>query len=144
MTAIAFHFNASDRLAYACRLLRKAVASGAKIVVTGSPDALQQLDIMLWVFSATDFVPHCQLASDATLVAASPVIMAASTEAAPYQEVLLNLGDQVPNGFEKFERVVEIVTLDEEDRQSARSRWKQYADAGYAITRHDLILRASQ
>lgn len=144
MTAIAFHFNASDRLAYACRLLRKAVASGAKIIVTGSPDALLQLDALLWVFSTTDFVPHCQLASDPALVAASPVILARSIETVPYQEVLLNLGDQVPDGFEKFERVVEIVTSDDEDRLSARRRWKQYADAGYAITRHDLTSKASQ
>ena len=31
MTEIAFHFNAPDKLAYACRLLRKAVASGARV-----------------------------------------------------------------------------------------------------------------
>ena len=58
MTEVAFHFNAPDRVAYACRLLRKAVASGAKLVVTGSPDVLQQLDRALWTFSAVDFVPH--------------------------------------------------------------------------------------
>ena len=33
MTEIAFHFNAPDKVAYACRLLRKAVAVNAKVVV---------------------------------------------------------------------------------------------------------------
>jgi DNA polymerase-3 subunit chi len=144
MTVIAFHFNAPDRLAYVCRLLRKAVGSGAKVVVIGMAETLEQLDAVLWTFSPVDFVPHCYLTSDAQLVAASPVILAASTDSVPHQEVLLNLGHKVPNGFEKFERVIEIVTLNDEDRQLARSRWKHYADAGYTISRHDLTLKASQ
>jgi len=60
----------------------------------------------------------------------------------PHQQVLLNLGAQVPDGFERFERLIEVVSLDEADRQTARSRWKHYADHGFAITRHDLNLKA--
>lgn len=144
MTAIAFHFNAPNRLAYACRLLRKAVNAGAKVVVTGVSDTLEQLDAVLWTFSPVDFVPHCRLESEPRLLAVSPVILATSTESVPHQDVLLNLGRQVPIGFERFERVIEIVTLEQEDRRSARDRWKHYADLGYAITRHDLTLKASQ
>ena len=33
MTEISFHFNVPDKLAYACRLLRKAVNAGNKVVV---------------------------------------------------------------------------------------------------------------
>jgi len=144
VTDLAFHFNAPERVSYACRLLRKAVGSGAKVVVTGSSDTLQQLDAALWTFSLIDFVPHCRLESEPRLVAASPVILATSTESVPQRQVLLNLGSQVPNGFENFERVIEIVTLDEEDRRLGRSRWKHYTDLGYTITRHDLTLKASQ
>jgi len=143
MADVAFHFNAPDRVAYACRLLRKAVSSGAKIVVTGLPETLRQLDAALWTFSPTDFVPHCHLESDAWIVAASPVILATSTESVPHQQVLLNLGHLVPDGFERFERVIELVGLDDENRQSARGRWKHYTDLGYAITRHDLTLKTS-
>lgn len=143
MTEVAFHFNAPDRVAYACRLLRKAVASGAKLVVTGSPDVLQQLDRALWTFSAVDFVPHCFLESESYVVAASPVILSTSTHAVPHRQVLLNLGQLVPEGFERFERVIEVVGLEDEDRQSARGRWKKYADQGYVITRHDLALKTS-
>lgn len=144
MTAIAFHFNAPDRLGYACRLLRKAVSAGAKVVVTGLSDTLEQLDAVLWTFSPIDFVPHCRLESEPRVLAVSPVILATSTESVPHQDVLLNLGREVPNGFERFERVIEIVTLENEDRQYARDRWKLYADLGYPITRHDLTLKASQ
>lgn len=144
MIAIAFHFNAPDRLVYACHLLRKAASSEARVVVTGGSDTLEQLDVALWTFSVIDFVPHCRLESEPRVLAASPVILAMSTQSAPHRQVLLNLGNQIPNGFERFERVIEVVTQEEEDRQLARSRWKHYANLGYAITRHDLTLKASQ
>ena len=143
MTEVAFHFNAPEPVAYVCRLLRKAVASGAKLVVIGSPPVLEQLDRALWTFSPTDFVPHCFLDSESYVVAASPVILSVTTLALPHQQVLINLGQAVPDGFERFERVIEVVGLKDDERQSARSRWKQYADQGYAITRHDLTLKAS-
>lgn len=143
MTEVAFHFNAPDRVAYACRLLRKAVASGAKIVVTGHADTLQWLDAALWTFAPADFVPHCSLESDAHVVAVSPVILATHLQSVPHQQVLLNLGNIVPIGFEQFARVIEVVGLEDEERLSARTRWKHYTERGYAITRHDLKLKPS-
>jgi DNA polymerase-3 subunit chi len=143
VTEVAFHFNAPDLLVYACRLLRKAVGSGAKVVVTGPPDTLRELDALLWTFSATDFVPHCLADSEAHVVAASPVILATSIASTAHQQVLLNLGRLVPEGFDRFERVIELVGQDEQQRQLARARWKHYTDRGYAITRHDLTLKTS-
>ena len=143
MTAVAFHFNAPERVAYACRLLRKAVNSGAKLVVIAPSDTLRQLDAALWTLSPTDFIPHCYLESEPHIVAASPVILATSIQNVPHEQVLLNLGDSVPDGFERFERVIEVVGMDDEDRQLARNRWKYYKDLGYAITRQDLHLKTS-
>lgn len=143
MTEVAFHFNAPDKVAYACRLLRKAVSSGAQVVVTAGPQVLRQLDQALWTFSPTDFVPHCQQDADARQVANSPVILSESSQATPHQQILLNLGEGVPEGFERFERLIEVVGMSDADRQLARSRWKHYADRGYAITRHDLALKGA-
>jgi len=142
VTELAFHFNAPDRIAYACRLLRKAVGSGARVVVTGSEATLSQLDVDLWTFSPADFVPHATANSEPSLVEASPVFLGSNLEIIPHHQILLNLGATVPSGFERFERVIEVVGLDDEDRLSARGRWKHYADLGYAITRHDLNLKA--
>ena len=142
-TDVAFHFGAPDPVGYACRLIRKAVNSGAKLVVTGLPQTLKQLDTDLWALSAVDFVPHCYLESDARVLAGSPVVLAQSIETVPHSQVLLNLGPSVPEGFERFERVIEIVGLDDEDRQWARARWKHYTNLGYSITRHDLAQKAS-
>jgi len=145
MTEVAFHFNAPDKLAYACRLLRKAVASGAKVMVTGEPQQLRALDVDLWTFAPLEFVAHCYApASNAAVIEASPVVLAESTAAAPHRQVLVNLGPAVPGGFEGFERLIEVVSGDEDDRLLARGRWKHYADRGYAITRHDLGQREAR
>ncbi len=143
MTDVAFHFNAPDPVAYACRLLRKAVGSGAKVVVVADEDTLGALDVALWTFSSTDFVAHCHINSEPGLVAMSPVVLTTTVTDSPHRQILLNLGQEVPMGFDQFERVIELVTLDDDSRQLARGRWKQYVDLGYAITRHDLNLKGS-
>ena len=145
MTDIAFHFNVPDKLAYSCRLLRKAYQSGAQLVVTGAPDMLAELDHMLWTFSASEFVPHYRptasdksdTALDKTL-AATPVLLVESLRACAHHGVLVNLGADIPAEFERFERFIEVVSTQDADRLSARRRWKHYADRGYALKRHDL------
>jgi DNA polymerase-3 subunit chi len=142
MTEVAFHFNVPDKLAYACRLLRKATAAGSRVVVTGDAELLRSLDIELWTFSPLEFIPHCHAASaDPQVLAASPVVLAESARGTPHQDVLVNVGVQVPEGFERFERLIELVTREDDDRAQARARWKHYADRGYAIKKHDLAAR---
>lgn len=139
MTEVAFHFNAPDKLGYACRLLRKAFGSGAQVVVTADAGLLGELDTTLWTFGQLEFVPHCRQPGAAPAVlAASPIVLTDTPRAAPHHQVLVNLGETVPDGFETFERLIEVVTPDDEDRQQARQRWKHYSTRGYQITRHDL------
>ncbi len=138
MTEIVFHFNAPDRLNHVCRLLRKAVGGGAKLVVTGPGEALAQLDAALWVLSGTDFVPHCNVHADESVLSRSPVVLAPSLEVLPFFDILINLGDSVPHGFDRFARLIEVVSLDADDRRLARGRWKYYAEAGFHLARHDL------
>jgi DNA polymerase-3 subunit chi len=138
MTAVEFHFNLPDRVNYACRLVRKAMARGARLVITGEPEQVRELDAALWTFSPVEFLPHCHVAAaDPQVVAASPVLLADTPRGTPHQEVLVNIGGRVPEGFERFERLIELVSSDEADRQQARMRWKHYADRGYQIQRHD-------
>ena len=146
MTEVSFHFNAPDKLGYACRLLRKAFNAKAQVVVLANPTDLATLDAQLWTFSALEFIPHCHAQAQPELLQASPIVLTSSLENSadlPHHQVLVNLDVDLPIGFEKFERVVEVVTLDEEERQQARRRWKHYADRGYPIVRHDLALKES-
>lgn len=143
MTEVAFHFNLPDKTAYVCRLLRKAVAQGARVVVTGSEPLLGELDKALWSFSPTDFVPHCSAGSDPAMVLASPVVLGVDAVTSPHHDVLLNLDEDVPAGFERFARVIEVVGDGPEDRARSRRRWKHYQDRGYPIVRHDRARKES-
>ena len=142
MTEIAFHFNAPDKLAYACRFARKAQRAGAQLVILAPKPVLVDLDRMLWSVSPQDFVAHCFDDADEDQLAVSPVVLSAELGETPHQDVLLNLGAQVPAAFERFSRLIEVVSsTDEQDRGQARLRWKHYAARGYAIVRHDLVLK---
>lgn len=138
MTEIAFHVNTPDKLAYACRLLRKALRQGSRVVVTGSEELLQRLDIALWTFSATDFVAHCQATASESVRLASPIVLAANPASAPLAPVLVNLGPDLPMGFERFDRVIELADHSDGDRLQARIRWKHYANRGYALKHQDI------
>ena len=138
MTAIEFHVNVSDKLHYSCRLLRKAYRSGANAVVTATPELLLQLDKVLWSYSSTEFLPHCRSDSAAATTAATPILLAEQLDVYPPGSVLINLGLQVPGGFERFERFIEVASSSEDDRLAARERWKHYRDRGYALKRHEL------
>lgn len=143
MTEIAFHFNVPDKMAYACRLLRKAVNAGATVEVVADAPALAQLDVALWTFSPLDFIPHCKADADSSTMALSPVLLGGSELSQSGRQILLNMGHGIVAGFERFERVIELVGNDDDNRQTARSRWKHYTSRGYNITRHDFAARTT-
>ncbi len=139
MTEVTFHVRVADPLAHACRLVRKAWASGAQVVVTAEPDVLRELDTSLWTFAERDFIPHCVAgAAPAHVQARSPVVLAADPLSGPHRQVLVNLAPRVPEGFERFERLVEVVGAEPEAHGEGRRRWKHYKDRGYALVHHDM------
>lgn len=141
MTEIDVHYNAADKLHHACRLLRKAaVAAGARVVVVGEAEQLDELDAALWGVAPADFVAHCRHDAPEWMLVRTPVVMwPAHHEAAPpHREIIVNLGSELPSGFERFERLIDLVGSDEAERRAGRMRWRHYADRGYAITRHDV------
>jgi DNA polymerase-3 subunit chi len=144
MTDIAFHFNTADKLTYGCRLLRKIYLSGMKVAVTAEPAVLDELDTLLWTFSGADFLPHCTPAASPATLALTPVVLVASPAGYFRQGILINLGNELPAGFEGYERLIEVISLSPEDVQAGRSRWKHYAARGYALKRHDLAHRATR
>jgi DNA polymerase-3 subunit chi len=138
VTKVEFHSQVPDRLLYACRLLRKAAASSAQVLVTADEDTLMQFDQLLWSFSSTDFVPHCFQDAPMQVVGNTPIVLTPSPQTHAAQPTLLNLGSDVPVGFEQFARIIEIVSTDVNDKQRARSRWKRYAGSDCELSNRDL------
>ena len=144
MTEVAFHFGAPDKVAYVSRLLRKVNAAGMRTMAVADATTLAQLDVALWGVSQTDFVPHVGPESAESVAKRSAVVLVAGQPKDSAQcAVLVNLGDEVPDVFGQFERVIEVVSTQDDDRALARERWKHYTRLGYTIARHDLKLRES-
>ena len=132
MTRIDFYHYAEDKHRFACRLATKAYESASRLVVySRDRRALEALDKALWTFQATRFVPHCF--ADSPLAAETPIILAASDEQLPHHDVLLNMDDEWPPFFSTFERMLEIVATDDEDKRKARARYAFYRQRGYDI-----------
>ena len=91
---------------------------------------------MLWTWQATGFVPHC--AAHDPLASETPVLIASAADVDAACEVLLNLAPDAPPAFERFERLLELVAQDDDDRRAARARYKFYRERGYRIADHDL------
>jgi len=132
VTRIDFYRYAEDKLRFACRLAARAFDASSRLVVY-TPDAkvLGKFDELLWTYQATRFVPHCM--AGAAIEAETPVILASSGESLPHHDVLLNLGDEWPPFFATFERLLEIVSTDEADKERARARYSFYKQRGYEL-----------
>ena len=137
MTRIDFYFEAEDKLQVACRLSAKAAQQMLRVLIYAADEAqAQRIDKMLWTWQATGFLPHCMTRSP--LAAQTPVLITHDPEDTPHDEVLLNLHYEWPPAFSRFQRLVEIVGRDDEDRAAARGRFRFYRDRGYEIVNHDL------
>ena len=137
MTQIDFYTSVADKLQTACRIASKVHSLGHKLVIA-CPDAdiANRIDRLLWTYPPTGFIPHC--ISGNTLAPVTPIVIDFRGEAPPHDEVLVNLTAQWPPLFARFARLVEIVSVDDEDRQLARERFKFYRDRGYEIRTHAL------
>lgn len=137
MTRIDFYFEAEDRLQVACRLTAKAVQQKLRVLIYTAGEAeAQSVDRLLWTWQSTSFLPHCLTRS--RLAAETPVLITHDPADTPHDEVLLNLHPEWPPAFSRFQRLVEIVGRDAEDRAAARGRFRFYRDRGYEIVNHDL------
>ena len=134
MTRIDFHTNVGDPLAYACRLARKAYASGRSLVVLAQSERLAAFDEQLWTFAPLEFVPHCMAKSP--LAQDTPVVLASDLDDLPHHQVLVNLGAAVPAQFARFERLIEIIGNEAGELAAGRERFRFYRDRGYAIETH--------
>lgn len=141
MTRVDFHFNAPEKLHYACRLLRKVHKAGQRAVVFADPVTISRLDAELWTFSQLDFIPH--VTAGDPLADRTPILLCSEPVDTPHHDVLVNLAADVPAFFSRFERVVEVVGANDDDRALARARWRHYKDRGYPLESHDLAAKQS-
>ncbi len=136
MTQVDFYSGSEDKLRTACQLSHKAMQNGLRVLLHApDEDTADKLDKLLWVYPATAFMPHCR--SREAGAATMPVVIG-SDESFPHSDLLISLHDECVTFFSRFERVIEIVSCDEEDVARGRARFKFYRDRGYEINHTDL------
>jgi DNA polymerase-3 subunit chi len=135
MTRIDFYLDAEDRLQVACRVAAKAASQGRKVIVYAPDETIaRSIDRMLWTTPPTGFLPH--VAAGHRLAGETPVVIAGEAGTPPHEDVLVNLHDEQPPNFARFQRLVEIVGRDEAGKRAARERFRFYRDRGYELHTH--------
>jgi len=138
VTSIDFYTQVDDKHDFARKLCAKALANRARLLIwLPDPGACQKLSRLLWSVPSTGFVPHC-ISSD-PLAARTPIVLDFTSGPHPHDEVLVNLRNEVPPFFSRFQRMIEIVSAaDEDDKREARDRFRHYRDRGYELRTHDM------
>ena len=143
MTEVEFHTGVGDPIAFACRLLRKAVRLGVRVQVTAPPERLAALDRGLWTFEERDFVPHVrQPGAVAAVAQRTPIWLTASVLTQDAPRVLVNLGAAMPASLDALDRVIEIVSAEPDEAALGRDRWRDYKALGLPLKHHQDAARA--
>jgi DNA polymerase-3 subunit chi len=138
MTSVEFHTGLGDPVAFACRLLRKAFRSGARIAVTAPPRVISALDRELWVFDERDFVPHVRYSGAAApeLLRRTPLWLVDGSLPEGVPPVVVNIDAPLPDSLTPVSRLIELVGDEGDVQERARERWRHYKSLGLPIVHH--------
>ena len=140
MTSIDFYTHVVDRLEVAARLVTKAFAQhGSVRVLTPDAATTEALDRWLWLKPPIAFLPHCRVGS--ALAGDTPIWVDHVDDHPGPAAVLINLRADPPSFFSRFERLAEIVGIDETDVEAGRTRFRFYRERGYELRTHSLAER---
>lgn len=138
MTDVFFYHGAPDKLAAACKLLGGAAVQKKRVLVySPDEDTRSRLDRLLWTHNALSFHPHCS--SDSPLASETPILLGSSLDTPPAGITrLMNLDQEIPPGYARFQSLIEVVGTEDSDREAARHRVHAYRQAGCTVHYFDL------
>jgi DNA polymerase-3 subunit chi len=137
MTRIDFYFNVPHIHRQVAILGEKEVTEGRRVfVLTPDAAASRDLETMLWSHVPTGFLPHCR--SRDRHVSETPLVIDWDGVKLPHDDILINLQPEYPAFFSRFQRLIELVGLDDAGREAARIRYRFYRDRGYEIRTVDV------
>jgi len=120
-----------------CAIAAKAWHQGHSIHIHhASRQEAATLDDLLWSHKDISFLPHRM--ADTADPGATPIVLGWDGITPQCREVLINLGPEIPDFAAAFERVVEIVGVQESERARGRDRWREYRDRGFEVNKHDI------
>ncbi len=124
---------------FTCRLTEKAYMQGHQVYIHAASDGqLRHLDELLWTFRDGSFLPHKIHDPESGNAGEQPILLGRAVEPEGPGDVLLNLAEEVPVFFSRFNRVAELVGGDDSQIAAARNRYRFYKDRGYTLNTHNL------
>lgn len=144
MTRIDFYVlssaDAKTRLDLICRLSEKAIGRSEKVLIHSDSDTeLHELDELLWSFRPVSFVPHKLLpAGHLTSSVDNEAVHLSSDAPGADRTLLINLAQEVPPFFSRFERTLEVINDQPEIRAAGRNRYRYYQQRGYPLQHHKM------
>ena len=120
-----------------CTIANKAWRNGDNVFIqTEDRETAELLDNLLWTYNDISFLPHGLYEEDNQ--ENNPVLIGWNEQIPDNCQVMINLAEHIPKTADHFARIIEIVTSDSKDRQSARNRYRNYRDRDYELHDHKM------
>lgn len=117
---------------FACKLLEKAYNKGHKVFVyCKNLEDSEHLDELLWTYKDNSFIPH-NLQGEGPMPPPA-VQIGYTSEPNGFDDILLNLSPTIAPFHQKFQRILHIVTNNEEEKEISRSHYRFYKKQGFII-----------
>jgi len=137
MTRVCFLHGTEDRIQAAAAWINAAWSRKERVTVFAPQrDMAERLDRQLWVAPPLSFVPHCR--SGSPLQDETPILITDQPDPALHHQNLLNLSDEIPPDFTRFDTLVEIVSTVPEVRNPARERVHHYKEQHCEVQFEDI------
>lgn len=137
MTRIDFYFNVTDKFRQVAELATQALSKQRRLFIyTPDVKVASTLESALWSHPPTGFLPHCR--SDHALAPDTPIVIDWQGQNLLHDDILINLTPEHPPFFSRFQELIEVVGREEDDRSTARTRFRFYRERGYEINSHDV------
>ncbi len=141
MTQVDFYIlkegASGDRYQLACRIAEKAYRQGRRVLIqTCSNEEANHVDRLLWTYKQNSFIPHgLPEKVDRSI---TPILVNPKPDPGDEHDVLINLCQETPDFFSRFERVAELIDHDPQVKLAGRQRYRFYRDRGYQLNSHDI------
>ena len=127
-----------QRMVCACKIAAKAYKQGLRVFLrVEDKDRVAQLDQLLWHFNPASFIPHCAAVNLAEQPR-TPVVIGDQQAPDGFDQLLISLSRQVPADIDRFDRVADLISNEETNKQHGRQRFKHYRQLGIEPTTHQI------
>ncbi|MCK5812612.1 MAG: DNA polymerase III subunit chi [Cocleimonas sp.] len=144
MTKINFYAGKSNtlrgRILLACRIVQKAREHKLQVHIhTDGYNTTKQMDEMLWIWNDTSFIPHISdITTDLAGTFEEPVSIGSTYPPMTHFDYLINLSNQTPGFFSRYQTVAEIIDQSETILTAGRERYSFYKNKGYTLNYYQL------